>query len=1086
MPINNFHLGNTTSSHAIYANLFTIAERNLKFEFTTHYHPYVDELIEKLNRDGLLSLMDPIYLANLKYDLNNLYSGANLVRPFPNEEIDLTDDGPYSIYNWELFFHAPMAVACHLSKNQKFEEARNWFHFIFNPTNDDASSVPGRFWNFLRFRNETNPLFILDVLEALSDPSSSTLKTRTQKSIEAWRNKPFMPHVIARGRSSAYQMNVVMKYLDNLIAWGDSLFRQDTMESLNEATQLYVLAANILGPRPQKVPPVGKRPKKSFAQLGNVDDFGNAMVEMENDFPFNSAPTTTNPGTAQGTSSLFGIGRTLYFCIPQNDKLLSYWDTVADRLFKMRHCMNFEGVVRQLALFDPPIDPGMLVKAAAAGIDMGSIVNNINQPISNIRGNLLLQKAIEVCNEVKSLGGALLSAIEKSEAEHITLLRQKHEINILNLTQDVKFLQWKESEAATDALLKSRDSVFERYRHYKLILKNPESEINKFQNVDILRKELTEETFEGVYQEFVGKYAVNITKEAYRQENSVGGLMEFAGSTVTGAAGGELGKTLPLNKNENAELNIFLPTSDHFNSVSMVLRLISPILGLIPQFKLAAEPMGLGAGITFGGQQLKSAATAGSGISKEIANAFASSAERASKMASYYRRAEDYVFQANSAANELMQYGRQIISSLIREQIVKKEYDNHLKQIEQAQEIETFLKSKFTQEELYVWMQGAIFKIYFDSYKFAYDIAKRAEQTMKYELMRPEFDNLNIIKFGYWDSERKGLLAGETLSLDLKRLEMAYHDNNIREYEITKHVSLQRLDPTSLLNLKAKGWCEIEIPEWLYDMDNPGQHMRRIKTVAISIPCITGPYTSVNCKVSLLRSSIRISSIQGPDGYARILTEEDSRFRDFNGTIQSIVTSTAQNDNGLFELNLRDERFLPFEGAGAISRWKVEIPNDNPQFDIESISDIIFHIKYTSREAGMLKNGASDFIKNDLAPSGNLTQTFSLNNDFSNEWYKFTNIDTTKFEVALTKEHFPYWVNSIGVSSISVVFCYINFGLQKVEICTDTITNSSSVADGSWLLYVDGTDSTTHETLFDWLTLHKKRKIYMAVSYITQ
>jgi len=27
-----------------------------------------------------------------------------------------------------------------------------------------------------------------------------------------------------------YQYCVVMKYLDNLIAWGDSLFRQDTIE----------------------------------------------------------------------------------------------------------------------------------------------------------------------------------------------------------------------------------------------------------------------------------------------------------------------------------------------------------------------------------------------------------------------------------------------------------------------------------------------------------------------------------------------------------------------------------------------------------------------------------------------------------------------------------------------------------------------------------------------------------------------------------------------------------------------------------------------------------------------------------------
>ena len=36
-----------------------------------------------------------------------------------------------------------------------------------------------------------------------------------------------------------------MAYLDNLIAWGDSLFRQDTGEAIDEAMMLYVLAANI-------------------------------------------------------------------------------------------------------------------------------------------------------------------------------------------------------------------------------------------------------------------------------------------------------------------------------------------------------------------------------------------------------------------------------------------------------------------------------------------------------------------------------------------------------------------------------------------------------------------------------------------------------------------------------------------------------------------------------------------------------------------------------------------------------------------------------------------------------------------------
>jgi hypothetical protein len=35
-----------------------------------------------------------------------------------------------------------------------------------------------------------------------------------------------------------------------------------------------------------------------------------------------------------------------YFCIPQNDKMLGYWDTVADRLYNIRHCMNIKGVRR--------------------------------------------------------------------------------------------------------------------------------------------------------------------------------------------------------------------------------------------------------------------------------------------------------------------------------------------------------------------------------------------------------------------------------------------------------------------------------------------------------------------------------------------------------------------------------------------------------------------------------------------------------------------------------------------------------------------------------------------------------------------
>ena len=133
---------------------------------------------------------------------------------------------------------------------------------------------------------------------------------------------------------------------------------------------------------------------------------GNPRVVLEAQLRLNLGVQPAQGADPDAAAPLFGIGRTLYFCIPKNDKLLGYWDTVADRLFKIRNCMNIEGVVRQLALFDPPLDPGMLVKAAAAGIDIGSILSGLNQPIGPVRSLLLIQKALELCAEVRGLGAA--------------------------------------------------------------------------------------------------------------------------------------------------------------------------------------------------------------------------------------------------------------------------------------------------------------------------------------------------------------------------------------------------------------------------------------------------------------------------------------------------------------------------------------------------------------------------------------------------------------------------------------------------------------------------------------------------------
>ena len=64
--------------------------------------------------------------------------------------------------------------------------------------------------------------------------------------------------------------------------------------------------------------------------------------------------------------------QTFYFKIPPNATLLGYWTTVADRLYKLRHCQNLQAQALTLALFDAPIDPGLLVAAQAAGVDLAA------------------------------------------------------------------------------------------------------------------------------------------------------------------------------------------------------------------------------------------------------------------------------------------------------------------------------------------------------------------------------------------------------------------------------------------------------------------------------------------------------------------------------------------------------------------------------------------------------------------------------------------------------------------------------------------------------------------------------------------
>ncbi len=954
--------------HLYLGGLSLLKFQSAQFHFKNFYHPFICDFAKLVHNplEGVPGLMKRE--TQLLDNLNNGFSFKRIYQPtsqvvdwasekcYPREVVDFDPDGAYSSYNWEIFFHAPLLIANSLSRNQRFEEARDWYHFIFNPIGVeslvDGGSVMSKYWITKPFFEMTDEKYkqqrIDNILRMLSEENGNpnSLQTELDKQVEDWRKNPFEPHRIANYRTVAYQKTVVMKYLDNLIAWGDYLFRQDSMESINEATQLYILAAEILGPKPKKIPPQVKPPLESFNELEErLDDFANALVQVENLIP---APSGTGGQGAESPPL-----PTLYFCIPHNEMMLGYWDTVSDRLYKIRHCMNIEGVVRQLALFEPPIDPGALVKAVAGGVDVAAALADLNAPLPLYRFNVLLQKANEVCNDVKALGSALLSALEKKDAEALALLRQGQEIRLLEAVTNVREKQIEEAKANWDGVIKNEELITIRRDYYRDIEK------------------------------------VSFGEDLSTTLNKLGIVSEIVATTLNATAG-----------------------TSHF----------------LPEVNVGVSGLGTPvATAKFGGRNVGDSAFNWAAFFSGLGGILHSEANILATQAGYERRWDDWKLQERLANKELDQIKKSIAAAELRFNIATKERDNHLIQIENAKSTDEFMRSKYTSQELYQWQVGQISGVYFQSYKLAYDLAKRAERCLRFEL---GLQDSSYIQFGYWDSLKKGLLSGEKLQYDLRRLESAYLEQNRREFELTKHVSLLQLDPLALVQLRETGRCFFRMPEELFDLDYPGHYFRRIKTVSLTLPCVAGPYTTISCTLRLLKNSVRINTNNGTNGYARNAEEgvpaDDTRFVENNVPVKAIAASSGQNDSGVFELGFRDERYLPFEGAGAISEWSIELFSDfsatdkdfgRPlrQFDYGSIYDAILHVRYTAREdTGVFKNNANTHLRKypDTDMPVPLFLALDLRRDFGAAWSRFLNpaipANGNVFELEMSTALFPH------------------------------------------------------------------------------
>ncbi len=965
-------------------------------------------------RDGADSLLDPGFQDGLIEVRSKISPIAG--QDEPARQSPFHPDHAYLTYFRETFFHIPFLIADHLNGESQFAEAQRWYHHVFDPTS--GQDAP---WRYREFR----------------EPSKLTQTLRDlltdREALAAYRRNPFSPHAIARTRMTAYQKAIVMKYVDNLLDWGDSLFNQFTMESLNEATMLYVMAQDILGPRPAVLGACGEAtgaPRTYQAirpGLGEVSDF---LVELE-------ASPTVRAMPPRGGPTRFVIPRDEVARARPTTARSS--GTPADFRRKRSATMSWTGNtgVALASLRDrPTLAPAILGNAPRGSSAERPAVVDVPAPVGiGVAGGRPIVPFAEVrppstalvegnSDDLDAPAPFVLDLIPRKEAvfcippnrdllaywdrveDRLFKIRNckditgaRRQLDLFAPELDPRLLvRMTAAGLSIDDVLNATSGNLPPYRFTYLIerAKQHASTVQSLgaqllsafekadaeelshlravhdQNLLVLRTRTTqleidaaEDALESLRRQ---KAAVEYRRDHYLRLRDVGQLPgERKQQQLQGTASG-------------------------YRTAAGVAQIVASILTIIPD-------SGAPTAMKFGGSQLGAAGRAVAEGLNAIAAYNEMAAARTGVEASNQRRDEEWQHQVETAKRELIQIEKNITAAEIRRDIADRALVIHNQSVVQTEEIFSFFREKFSSVDRYRLLSRELRRLYRLAFNSALTLARMAEQAYRAE--RPGDDTL--LTGDYWDAQGAGLLAGERLSSDLLRLERQFMERNYRELEVEHSFSLAQFAPDGLADLRLTGECHFEIPEWFFDLTYPGQYRRRLKAVRVTIPCVTGPHANIGATLRLDGSQIRGPQPSSP------LTSVPLRH-----TV-SIATSKAQNDAGVFDFSFRDERYMPFEGAGAISSWTLSLPKTLRTFNYDTISDVILELDYTAEYDEGLKQRWDDVATELLKllatqdpASPPLVRTFRLRTDFPDTFNRLVHDPAgTAVGFELDARHFP-------------------------------------------------------------------------------
>ncbi len=376
-----------------------------------------------------------------------------------------------------------------------------------------------------------------------------------------------------------------------------------------------------------------------------------------------------------------------------------------------------------------------------------------------------------------------------------------------------------------------------------------------------------------------------------------------------------------------------------------------------------------------------------------VAGALASTSQLLQLFASFERRKEDWTFQRSLAQQDLKIGEQGIKIAKDRVQINGQERVIAALQGDHAKVTLDFLKNKFTSAELYEWMSGVLQDVYAYFLQEATAMALLAQRQLSFER---QLDLPPFIRTDYWvvdpnqlggtsitgetTPDRRGLTGSVRLLKDLTELDQYAFSTNSPKLQMSKTLSLNEIAPEELMQLRDKGIMSFRTTQDLFDRDYPGQYLRLIKKVSVTVIALNPP-----------TKGIRATLTNG--GVSRVITGGTIfQERVINRYPEQIALSGGVSDYGVFQLRGEGEFLDPFEGTGVDTQWEFRMEKAANPFDYDSIADVLLTIEYEALNSFTYRNTVVQRLNNEDL-SANLAISFK--NNLPDQWFDLNNPDNT-------------------------------------------------------------------------------------------